>query len=156
ERTQVGDRFVAARMAAVGAGLGGEQSGHVILADWAVTGDGLLTALAVLCEMGRTGKPLADLAAGLATYPQVLTNVKLGQIPSGWREMPTIRHAIDAAERDLGEEGRVLVRPSGTEPLLRIMLEGRDEGQITEWADRLTAVVQEALGSATASSESAN
>ena len=156
ERTQVGDRFVAARMAQAGASLGGEQSGHVILADWAVTGDGLLTALAVLREMARTGKPLADLAAGLTAYPQVLTNVKLGQIPSGWREVPAIRHAIDAAERDLGEEGRVLVRPSGTEPLLRIMLEGRDEGQITEWADRLAAVVQEALGSATASSESAN
>ncbi len=155
ERTQVGDRYVAARMVETGSTLGGEQSGHVILSDWSVTGDGLLTALALLREMHRTGEPLAHLTTGFVTYPQVLTNVKLGQIPAEWDENPAVIEALNLARQALGEEGRVVVRPSGTEPLLRIMLEGRDEGQIHEWADRLAAVVQEALGSATAPSESA-
>ncbi len=150
ERTQVGDRYVAARMAETGAALGGEQSGHVILSDWAVTGDGLLTALALLRAMGSTKEPLAALTAGFVTYPQVLTNVKLEQIPAGWSEHPAISESLILARQALGEEGRVVVRPSGTEPLLRIMLEGRDESQIHEWADRLAAVVQEALESATA------
>jgi len=154
ERTPVGDRFVAERMAEVGAALGGEQSGHVILAEWAVTGDGLMTALALLREMGRSGRSLPELLAGFATYPQILTNVKLERIPAAWAEEPAITDAVRAAEADLGEDGRILLRPSGTEPLLRIMVEGRDEGRIQQWADRLAAVVRETLGSATASSES--
>jgi phosphoglucosamine mutase len=149
ERTPVGDRWVADRMAETGAVLGGEQSGHIILADWAVTGDGLLTALAVLAEMQRSGRPASELAVDLTPYPQLLKNVKLGQIPPDWDERPEIKEAVRACAADLGADGRVFMRPSGTEPLLRIMLEGRDVDRIQSWADRLAAVVQEALESAT-------
>lgn len=149
ERTPVGDRWVADRMAETGAVLGGEQSGHIILADWAVTGDGLLTALAVLAEMQRSGRPASELAVDLTPYPQLLKNVKLGQIPPDWDERPEIKEAVRACAADLGADGRVFIRPSGTEPLLRIMLEGRDVDRIQSWADRLAAVVQEVLESAT-------
>lgn len=154
DRTQVGDRWVAERMAETGAALGGEQSGHVIVADLAVTGDGLLTALAVMAEIQRSGRSLDDLTQDLVWYPQVLKNVTLKRIPADWAEQAAIREALEACRDDLGTEGRVVVRPSGTEPVLRIMLEGRDADRTEAWADRLVAVVQEALGSATEPPES--
>ncbi|MHB1426534.1 MAG: phosphoglucosamine mutase [Gemmataceae bacterium] len=154
DRTAVGDRWVAERMAETGAVLGGEQSGHIILAKWAVTGDGLLTALQLLAEMGRTGKTLAALRQGFDRYPQVLKNVHLTKIGEGWQEWPGMRETLQACEQELGGEGRVFVRTSGTEPLLRIMLEGRDVDHITLWADRLVAVVEQALESETEPSPS--
>jgi len=154
ERTQVGDRWVAERMAETGAVLGGEQSGHVIVADHAVTGDGLLTALAVMAEIQRSGRSLAELTQDLVWYPQVLKNVTLKRIPPDWAERTAIRQALQACRDDLGSDGRVVVRPSGTEPVLRIMLEGRDADRTEAWADRLVAVVREALGSATEPPES--
>lgn len=157
DRTQVGDRWVAERMAEQGAIIGGEQSGHIILSKWAVTGDGLLTALALLAEMGRTGKSLAELRQGFERYPQVLQNVHLrarSNLGEGWQEWPGVRQTLEACEADLGDEGRVFIRTSGTEPLLRIMLEGRDVDHITEWADRLVAVVEQALESETEPSPS--
>ncbi|MCY0886700.1 MAG: phosphoglucosamine mutase [Firmicutes bacterium] len=151
ERTPVGDRWVAEVLRREGLALGGEQSGHVILARWANTGDGLLTALALLAEMARTGLSLADLHRGVTRYPQVLKNLRLppGTLPG--RLPPALAEAVAAAEAELGRDGRVLVRPSGTEPVLRIMLEGRDADRIAWWADRLVAVAKEALESAGAS-----
>lgn len=157
DRTRVGDRWVAERMNEQGAIMGGEQSGHIILSKWAVTGDGLLTALALLAEMGRTGQSLAELREGFERYPQVLKNVRLAKISNldeGWQEWSGVRETLLACEADLGDEGRVFVRTSGTEPLLRIMLEGRDVDQITQWADRLVAVVEQALESETEPSPS--
>lgn len=151
ERTPVGDRWVAARMRDGEFMLGGEQSGHIILRQWAETGDGLLTALAVLAEMSRQNRPLSALVGEIERYPQVLYNVRLPRPIADWpREIPGLIEMVAAAQTELGEEGRVLIRPSGTEPLLRIMLEGRDASQIGQWADRMATVVNEALQSAKA------
>jgi phosphoglucosamine mutase len=143
-RTQVGDRWVAEEMARLGAELGGEQSGHVILSRWAVTGDGLLTALALMAEL-RAGQPVSRAIAGFETYPQILRNVRLHATGVAWESIPGLAEEVRACRADLGDEGRVFIRPSGTEPLLRIMLEGRDADHIKDWADRLVKVVHEAL-----------
>lgn len=149
-RTPVGDRYVADRLRDLGAAIGGEQSGHIILPRWATTGDGLLTGLALLQAMGEDGRPLAELVRPVERYPQVLTNVSLMQPLDDWTRVAGLAEAVQEAEADLGQMGRVLIRPSGTEPLLRIMLEGRDAGLIQQWAHRLTAVVSRALESAKA------
>lgn len=149
-RTPVGDRWVAETMRETGAVLGGEQSGHVILKEWAETGDGLLTGLALLAELKRRDADLADVLRGVERFPQVLKNVTLSSKGVEWETIPGLLEAVSNAEQDLGEDGRVLIRPSGTEPLLRIMLEGRDVEKIEIWADRLQAVVRDALESAKA------
>ncbi len=153
-RTPVGDRWVAQAMAERAAPLGGEQSGHVILSQWAVTGDGLLTALAVLAEMHRVGGPASALVAAMPHYPQRLENVRLPAIGFAWEHLAGVDAAFSACTAALGGDGRLLVRASGTEPLLRIMIEGRDAAVVEEWADRLTAVVREALASGPARSNS--
>lgn len=150
ERTPVGDRWVADRMRELDASIGGEQSGHVILAQYAATGDGLLTALALLAEVRRTGRLVAELAAPVERYPQILRNVHIDKAAVPWESIPGLSALVQEAERSLGREGRVFIRPSGTEPLLRIMIEGRDRKEIELWADRLTAVVHSALESAKA------
>jgi len=128
-----------------GYALGGEQSGHVIVAEHLFTGDGIVTALSVLRVMAETGRSLRDLASELVTYPQVLVNVRVGRrVPVA--EVPAIAAAIDAVERRLGKEGRLLVRYSGTEPLLRIMLEGRDQAEIEAWAHDIANAAKGALG----------
>lgn len=149
-RTAVGDRWVAESLRIQGAGLGGEQSGHVILSEWSETGDGLLTALAILAEMGRRNQTLSNLVEPVEQYPQILVNVPIDQPLSDWRTIEGLEEAVTEAEQVLGATGRVLIRPSGTEPLLRIMLEGRDTPTIHQWADRLQMVVQHALESAKA------
>lgn len=149
-RTPVGDRWVANAMADTGARLGGEQSGHIILSDWAVTGDGLLTALAVLAEMEQSGQPLSRLMSGFQRYPQVLQNVELPAAGFEWEKLPGVGPALDTCRQELAGDGRLVVRASGTEPLLRIMIEGRDEAVVLSWADRLTAVVRQALASGSA------
>lgn len=150
ERTPVGDRWVADRMREIGASIGGEQSGHVILSEYAATGDGLLTALALLAEVRRRGQPLADMVRPVERYPQILRNVHIDKETASWESIPGLLSLVQAAEQSLGREGRVFIRPSGTEPLLRIMIEGRDLAEIELWADRLTSVVQSALESAKA------
>jgi len=136
-RTPVGDRYVVEAMRQGGHNLGGEQSGHLIFLDHASTGDGIVGALQVLALMMRTGKPLSELArAALERVPQVLENVTL---PSRRpiEEMERLGRETEHVKAALGREGRVLVRWSGTEPKLRIMLEGPDESRIREWAKDL-------------------
>ena len=144
-RCAVGDRLVRAEMRRRGLSLGGEQSGHVILADHLPTGDGLAVALTVLRAMIETGRGLADLAADLVPRPQVLVNVAVSR-RARLEELPGVTRLIDAASRRLAGSGRVLVRYSGTEPLLRIMMEGPDEAQIRGLAEEIADRVRAEIG----------
>ncbi|MGD9903788.1 MAG: phosphoglucosamine mutase [Vicinamibacterales bacterium] len=144
-RCPVGDKHVMEEMLRRGLSLGGEQSGHVIFADHLYTGDGIATALHVLRTMAATGESLASLASSLVTYPQVLLNVRVRE-RVGIETIPAIADAIHDVERRLDGQGRLLVRYSGTEPLLRIMLEGRDQAEIQAWAEEIAAVVRTHLG----------
>ena len=144
-RTPVGDRWVAEEMRTAKAVLGGEQSGHIILKRWAETGDGLLTGLAVLREMARSGRRLAELTEPLVRYPQILHNVRVERPLDDWTVIPGLAEQVKCAERELGQDGRVLIRPSGTEPLLRIMVEGSHSGQIEKWTQALAKTVEAAL-----------
>lgn len=121
-RTSVGDRYVLEKMIEGGFNLGGEQSGHIIFSDYATTGDGLLTALQMLKVVQEQQQPLSELASHLERLPQVLVNQKV-VTKDGWSDNPKITAAIDQIEKDLGRHGRILVRPSGTEPKIRVMLE---------------------------------
>ena len=125
--------------------LGGEQSGHVIFLDYNTTGDGVLTAVQTLAIMKQSGRKLSELAQLMTTYPQILRNVRVYDKES-WRENPFIMAAIGAAEEELGENGRVLVRASGTEPLLRVMAEGPDHDQLERIVTDICATVQREIG----------
>jgi phosphoglucosamine mutase len=143
-RAAVGDKYVMEEMQKRGIALGGEQSGHVIFADHLFTGDGLATALQVLRVMIRTGRELADLADQLTTYPQVLVNVRVRE-KADYRAVPEVAGAIRRVEQHLDGQGRLLIRYSGTEPLLRIMIEGRNQGEIQHWADEIAVAVRSAM-----------
>jgi phosphoglucosamine mutase len=126
--------------------IGGEQSGHVIFFDFASTGDGQLTALQLLAVMKRTGKKLSELAAEMEVFPQVLINVRVSQMGKArYDKDEEIKKAVASAEKELGDSGRVLVRVSGTEPLVRVMLEGRDKDIIQTLAEEIAQVVKERL-----------
>jgi phosphoglucosamine mutase len=144
-RTPVGDRYILELMMAEGYNLGGEQSGHLIFLDHNTTGDGLISALQVLSLMRRTGRPLSDLARCMTAVPQVLLGVPVKQKPD-LSTLPDVQSAIKAAEVKLNGTGRVLVRYSGTEPLLRIMVEGEQDAMIRSVADDLVGVVRTHLG----------
>jgi phosphoglucosamine mutase len=144
-RTAVGDKYVMEEMQSRGASLGGEQSGHIIFSDYLFTGDGLCTALNVLRTVALTGRSLADLADDLVTYPQVLLNVRVRERVD-LQSVPAVARAIERVEASVADHGRLLVRYSGTEPLLRVMLEGRDEREIRAWAQEIVDVVREHLG----------
>jgi phosphoglucosamine mutase len=144
-RTPVGDRYLLERMVAEGLNFGGEQSGHLIFLDHNTTGDGLITALQLLSLMKRTGRPLSDLAKCMAAMPQVLLGVPVKEKPD-LTKIPEIQHAIQAAELKLDGTGRVLVRYSGTEPLLRIMVEGEQDSLIRSIADELAGAMRKRLG----------
>jgi phosphoglucosamine mutase len=142
--TAVGDRYVLDALEEGGWVLGGEQSGHVIFRDLATTGDGLMTGLRVLDIMARTGRPLAELAGVMRRLPQVLLNVR---VDSGSKDVAAaLAPDVAAAEHELGETGRVLVRPSGTEPLVRVMVEAQTEDQAQSVAGRLVAAVERLTG----------
>jgi len=146
EKTKVGDRYVLENMLENGYMIGGEQSGHVIFLEYATTGDGELTAVQLLKAMKRTGKPLSELASVMKVYPQVLINVKVSNLGKvRFPEDKEIAHAIAAAEEELGDTGRVLVRVSGTEPLVRVMLEGENTEQIERLGNEIAEVVRERL-----------
>jgi phosphoglucosamine mutase len=142
EVTPVGDRHVAEAMLRLGASLGGEQSGHVILSEHTTTGDGLVTALALLDVMARSGKPLSELAEVVEVYPQTLVNVRVeGGSASAVAGADGVKEAVLKAERRLGSEGRILLRPSGTEPVVRVMVEYEDEVVCREVCEEVAAVV---------------
>lgn len=143
-RTAVGDKYVMEEMLRHGYAIGGEQSGHVISADHLFTGDGLATALLVLCAMVESGRDLADLASALTVYPQVLVNVRVRE-RRDVRAVPDVAAAIAAVETEMAGAGRLLIRYSGTEPLLRIMIEGADDARIRGWADTIAAAVRTSL-----------
>ncbi|MCL4813577.1 MAG: phosphoglucosamine mutase [Vicinamibacteraceae bacterium] len=144
-RTPVGDKYVAAAIAEHQLSLGGEQSGHIIFSDFLYTGDGIVTALNVLRVMGETGHELADLASEFVAYPQVLVNVRVRE-RRPIEEVPAIRAAMARVEERLADNGRLLVRYSGTEPLLRVMIEGQDQQEIEAWANEIAGAVRAALG----------
>jgi phosphoglucosamine mutase len=144
-RTPVGDRYVLERMLKEGHNLGGEQSGHVIFLDYNTTGDGLITALQLLTLMKKTGKTVSKLAACMAPLPQVLTNVRV-QKKQELSEIPEMQKAILDCEEKLKNKGRILVRYSGTEPLIRIMIEGENKEMISKMAEELAGIVQSKIG----------
>jgi phosphoglucosamine mutase len=143
-RTAVGDKYVMEEMLKHGYAIGGEQSGHVICAEHLFTGDGVATALLVLRAMDESGRELADLAGELTMYPQVLVNVRVRER----RDVATVPEVAAAIARVTGAmngQGRVLIRYSGTEPLLRIMIEGQDDGVIRGWAEEIAVAVRNQL-----------
>ena len=146
ERTAVGDRYVLERMKEIGGSLGGEQSGHIIFLDENTTGDGLLSALHLLQVMVETGKKLSELAEVMDVLPQALVNAKVANHKKDkYMEFPEIKEAIEALEAKFAGEGRVLIRPSGTEPLVRVMIEGKDQKQIQDEAEKLAALIQDIM-----------
>src|SRR5579872_1689057 len=144
-RCPVGDKYVMEEMLRRGLSLGGEQSGHVIFSEHLFTGDGIATSLNVLRTMVDTGRELADLASELVSFPQVLVNVRVKQ-KRELASVPAIADAMQRIERRLAGEGRLLVRYSGTEPLLRVMSEGKEQQQIQVWADEIADAVRAHLG----------
>jgi phosphoglucosamine mutase len=141
-RTPVGDKYVMEEMLRRDLSLGGEQSGHVIFADYLFTGDGLATSLNVLRTMGATGRSLSDLASDLTTYPQVLLNVRVER-KVDLKTVPEVAEIVADVESRLAGSGRLLIRYSGTEPLLRIMIEGRDQSEISAWAEEIANSVRQ-------------
>jgi len=144
-RTAVGDKNVIDEMRRLGANLGGEQSGHVIFRDYTTTGDGIITALQVLRLMLTTGRSLGELARVMIRFPQVTCNVRVREKPP-LESLDELQACLAAAEADLGPAGRVLVRYSGTEPVCRITLEGRDEALIRQHAQKIAAAVERRIG----------
>ena len=143
--TPVGDRYVLERLIDSDCTLGGEQSGHVILKHFANTGDGILTALTLLQELKRSGKSAKELASAMSKFPQVLLNVR-GVAKDKLSTSTAIHDAVRSAEAELGDSGRVLLRPSGTEPLIRVMVEASSDSVASEIAARLAEIVQRELG----------
>ena len=146
ERAAVGDRFVLERLHARGWKLGGESSGHIVCLDRTTTGDGIVSALQILLLMADKGQPLDDLAACFERYPQLLVNVRVAERVDPWRS-DAICQAVGEVERELGASGRVLLRASGTESLVRVMIEGPDAADLEDKAQRLAAIVRREFGS---------
>lgn len=143
--TQVGDRYVVEEMRKNDYNLGGEQSGHVLFLDYNTTGDGMLTGIQLLNIMKQTGKKLSELAGEVTIYPQKLVNIRVSN-KYGAMDVPAIKAVIDEAEAEMGGEGRILVRPSGTEPLLRIMAEAPTHEKVEYYVEKIAAVVRKEIG----------
>ena len=144
-KTAVGDRYVVEEMRRGQYNVGGEQSGHIVFLDYNTTGDGLITALQVLALMQKTGKSLKELASCMTRFPQSLVNISVKR-KEPFEGIPRIKERIDAVRQKLGDEGRILVRYSGTEPLARVMIEGRDQNEIAKLASSIAEVIGEELG----------
>lgn len=146
EQTKVGDRYVLERMREVGASLGGEQSGHIIFLDENTTGDGLLSALHLLEVIVESGKPLSELSKVMEVMPQALVNARVpNHKKEKYMDYPEIAEAITALDKKFAGEGRVLIRPSGTEPMVRVMIEGKDKKQIDAEAKKLAELIQDIM-----------
>jgi phosphoglucosamine mutase len=143
-RAKVGDRYVLAMLKEHGGVLGGEASGHLLCLDRTTTGDGLVSALQVLAAMKRTNRSLAELAGGMSQFPQVMVNVRVRERVDP-ASSPSIREAVLRVEHALGGKGRVVLRASGTEPVIRVMVEGRDQGQVGHLANQLAEAVRQAV-----------
>ncbi|WP_430884896.1 phosphoglucosamine mutase [Fusibacter sp. JL216-2] len=147
EKTRVGDRYVLEAMKAGKHSLGGEQSGHIIFLDHNTTGDGLLTAVQLINVMKETGKKLSELASIMDTYPQVLKNAKVTNSKKhDYTSDDVIIKRIAEVEKHFSGQGRVLIRPSGTEPLVRVMIEGKDQSELNQFAEELVGLIEERLG----------
>ncbi len=144
-RTKVGDRYITEALRAGKGNIGGEPSGHIVFLDYHTTGDGILTALQVLKIMNETGKPLSELASIMQPAPQVLINVRVKERPA-FDTVPGIKKAVEAAEQALSGKGRIVLRYSGTEPVARVMVEGKDETQVKALAEAIAGAIQEAIG----------
>lgn len=146
EKTNVGDRYVLENMVENGYSIGGEQSGHIIFLKYATTGDGQLSAIQLLAVVKDTGKTLKELADEMEVYPQVLINVRVSNFGKAqFKKDKEVQNAIKQVEEKLGDDGRILVRISGTEPLIRVMLEGKDYEQISELGESVASVIRERL-----------
>lgn len=146
DQTKVGDRYVLERMREIGANLGGEQSGHIIFLDENTTGDGLLSALHLLEVLVESKKPLSELKGIMEVLPQALVNAKVpNHKKETFMEYPEIAKAIERLEKEFAGKGRVLIRPSGTEPLVRVMIEGKDQRVIEEEAKKLAELIQDVV-----------
>jgi phosphoglucosamine mutase len=139
-RTSVGDKYVLRKMLEENASLGGEQSGHIIFSDHCTTGDGVVTAVQLISVIKEKGEPLSALAGQMKKLPQTMVNVRVKDKAAA-QNSEALAEALQAAQEELGSTGRILVRPSGTEPVIRVMVEGPTEEQCAEIADRLAAVV---------------
>ena len=144
-KTKVGDRYVVEEMRKSGYNVGGEQSGHVVFLDFNTTGDGMLTALQLLNVIKQTGKPLSELAAEVPTYPQELINVKVTDKKAAL-DNQAIKDVIADVEKRMAGEGRVLVRPSGTQDLLRVMAEAKTPELVHDYVSEIVAVVEREMG----------
>jgi phosphoglucosamine mutase len=143
-RAKVGDRYVLAMLKEHGGVLGGETSGHLLCLDRTTTGDGLISALEVLAVMKRTGRPLAELVAGMPKFPQLMINVRVRE-RIDLEQCAPVQAAVARVEQALGTTGRVVLRASGTEPVIRVMVEGRDETVVARYANELAEVVRTAV-----------
>ena len=139
--TSVGDRYVLEAMQKNGLSLGGEQSGHIIFGEYSTTGDGLMTALQLLAALKRSGKTLSHLGGLMTRFPQVLVNVRVNS-KAGWETNAKITAAVQVAEQQLGDMGRILVRASGTEPLIRVMAEGPELAELQQLAEQVAQVIR--------------
>ncbi len=146
-RARVGDRYVLALLQEKGWELGGETSGHILCLDKSTTGDGIIAALEVLARVVETGKPVAELKSGMTVYPQTLINVRMAR-RFDINGSPSVATAVAAVERELNGTGRVVLRPSGTEPVVRVMIEGRNAEQIERLGRQLADVVRSAAEAA--------
>ena len=145
-RTKVGDRYVIEEMVRRDLNLGGEQSGHIIFRDFTTTGDGIVSALQILRIMQATGKPLSELKKCLTKYPQAQRNLRVKEKPP-LETLPAIGKLVRAAEKELSGKGRVLLRYSGTEPKIRLLIEGREQAQIDRQADEIAEAIEAGLRS---------
>jgi phosphoglucosamine mutase len=144
-RTAVGDRYVIEAMVRENLNIGGEQSGHMIFRDFGTTGDGLVSALQILRILVETGKPLSELKSCLSKYPQAQRNLRVQRKPP-LSELPEIQKLVANAEQALAGSGRVLLRYSGTEPKIRLLIEGRESNQINGFADEIAAALKASIG----------
>ncbi len=144
-RTDVGDKYVLDELLRLKASLGGEQSGHIILPDLSLAGDGMITALCLLRALRESGKTLAEMTAGFKQYPQILVNVRVREkVP--FTELPSVQAEVKAVEELLSQRGRLLLRYSGTEPLARIMIEGENQGRIKTYARKIADAIEREIG----------